>query len=84
MDIPLWPKESSASLARPDGASSLGKRETAYKLAGFVTVACRQPRYSRMPLEVELAHLPAGAPSVSVPGVAGLYGGWIDRAFAAA
>jgi hypothetical protein len=59
-------------------------RETAYTLVASVTVACRQPRYSRMPLEVEIAPLPAGAASVSVPGVAGSYGGWIDWAAAAA
>jgi hypothetical protein len=37
-----------------------------------------------MPLEVGNAPLPAGAAWVSVPGVAGFYGGWIDRAVAAA
>jgi hypothetical protein len=79
-----WTKESSASVARPDGASSLSKRETRYKLAASVTVVCRQPRCSRMPLEVEIALLPAGAAWVSVPGVAGFYGGWIGRAVAGA
>lgn len=37
-----------------------------------------------MPLEVEIAPLPAGAAWVSVPGVAVFYGGWIDSAVAAA
>ena len=57
-------------------------RETAYTLVASVTVACPQPRY--MPLEVEIAPLPAGAAWVSPSGVAGFYGGWIDRAVAAA
>jgi hypothetical protein len=37
-----------------------------------------------MPLEVEIAPLPTGAAWVSLSGVAGFHGGWIDRAVAAA
>jgi hypothetical protein len=71
-------------VTRPDGASSLGTRETAYKLTASVTVAYRQPGCSRMPFEVEIAPLPAGAAWVCVRAVGGFYGGWIDRAVAAA
>jgi hypothetical protein len=60
------------------------KRGTAYKLAASVTVAYWQPARSHMPLKIEIAPLPARAAWVSVPGVAGFYGGWIHRSVAAA
>jgi hypothetical protein len=37
-----------------------------------------------MPLKIEIAPLLAGGAWLSAPGVAGFYGGWIDRAVAAA